>query len=157
MFQMLAVFGEFEREMISLASMPGQTAGAFAEYEKVHLVSKLRHARERVRHEKRGSVKGASRTWNRTLMSSRWQRDCAGRVQMLIPIARGVGHCCGPPWRENINFRPKSDPSWSGESERLSKNVLRQPVVDSDPVLAPSDHFILCESRVWTEKDFAGA
>ena len=41
--------------------MMRQIAGAFAEYEKARLVSKLRHARERVRQEK-GSVKGASRT-----------------------------------------------------------------------------------------------
>ena len=32
--------------------MMRQIAGAFAEYEKARLVSKLRHARERVRHEK---------------------------------------------------------------------------------------------------------
>ena len=59
--------------------MMRQIAGAFAEYEKARLVSKLRHARERQRKE-RGSVKGASRTWSCALTSSRWRRDCAGRV-----------------------------------------------------------------------------
>ena len=53
--------------------MMRQIAGAFADYEKARLVSKLRHARERVRQEK-GKCEGASRMGSCDPRPSPWRK-----------------------------------------------------------------------------------
>ena len=56
-----------------------QIAGAFAEYEKARLVSKLRHARERVRQEK-GKCEGRKPHGELRPRPSPWRSGCKGRA-----------------------------------------------------------------------------
>ena len=59
--------------------MMRQIAGAFAEYEKARLVSKLRHAASAPR-KSRGSARGASRTSSCDPTPSPWRNDSTGRA-----------------------------------------------------------------------------
>ena len=77
--QLLTASGDETASDDPTRKMMRQIAGAFAEYEKARLVSKLRHARERVRQEK-GKCEGASRMGSCDPTPSPWRNDSIGRA-----------------------------------------------------------------------------